>query len=388
MGTCYKENRDDTKKQGAMNCSGIHCSIQYTQLFGYYATFQNFAILAQVNMKAIISSSLKFSMLVALVVTFIVAGGITAFTWFAPDTVIELIQTIRPSPTASPMQLKGVAVLGDSQSDEYRADDRRGENFESVTYNWVEILQRERNVSFGDWGTYAEPRRTGYAYNWARSGATARSMIESGQHIGVAEQVRAGEVNVVVMYIGANDYAPFITADGYEAIYNGTLTESQVIEKQNQILADIKTAIDVIQSAGEVKILIVQIPHWSNNFGVSLAFPVPEHRRRVTEAVNKTNEEIKTLADQYAIPTLDPNEFYKKQTQSHNGSIVVGGVKLERLLINNDSRNMFLDDGIHPGTVLNALFANEVMTKLNFHFGTHMLNLTDQEILQIAGINQ
>lgn len=337
-------------------------------------------------MKKVSATLVKVSFLVILTTSFTICIGILILTRIAPDIVISVINTLRPKPTPQQFEMTGIAILGDSQSDEYRADDARGKNFDTVTYNWVEILHRERNIDFGEWGTYPEPRRTGYAYNWARSGATARSMIESGQHIGVAEQIKSGEVNTVVIYIGANDYAPFVTDNGYNAIYEGRLTEAQIIRKRNEIVADIKTAIDVLQAAGEVKIVLVTIPHWSNNFGVALAFPLPEGRRRVLQAVSDTNAEITALASNYSIPVLDPNTFYANLTSDTNGSIYVGDIKLERLLINNDPKNMFLDDGIHPGTVLNALFANELIRVLSTAYGVSITPLSTDEILGIVGL--
>jgi hypothetical protein len=213
-------------------------------------------------------------------------------------------------------------------------------------------------------------------------------MIVSGQHIGVAEQIKSGEVNTAIIYIGANDYAPFITEDGYNALYEGTLTDAQIIEKRNNIVADIKTAVDVLQNAGEVKIIIVAIPHWSNNFGISLIFPIPERRKHVVEAVTDTNNEIKKMAVEYGIPVIDPNEFYTKITAENNGSVKIGNIRLERLLINNDPKNMFLDDGIHTGTALNALFANEVIDSLNRSLGTNLSTFTPEEIIKVSGLDR
>src|SRR5690606_9197935 len=122
-------------------------------------------------------------------------------------TVINILEHLNPTPTPSPMNIKGVAVIGDSQSDEYQGNDKRGQTYASTTYNWVEILAKKRQLDFGAWGERDEPRRMRYEYNWARTGATTLSMITSGQHIGVAEQVRQGKVNLVILYIGANDFA-------------------------------------------------------------------------------------------------------------------------------------------------------------------------------------
>jgi lysophospholipase L1-like esterase len=349
-------------------------------------TLRLFAILTDDTMTRFIFKTLKVSVLTALVVSLVITLGIGALTLYSPKTVITFIERLSTPEPLDPIQIQGVAVLGDSQSDEYRADDKRGENYSSTTLNWVEILDKNRNIPFGAWSTYNDSRRTGYAYNWAQSGATTTSMIASGQHIGVAQQVKKGEVNVVIIYIGANDFAPFVTADGYEAIYNGQLTEADLIAKRNGIVANIKTAIDVIQNSGDAKIALVQIPNWGNNFGVSLAFPNPEQRARVNQELAATNAELSALAALYMIPTLDPNIWYQENIRENGGKVAIGDTRLERLLITNDPRNMFLDDGVHPGTAMNALFANEIIKTLNINFGTGINQLSDEEILKISGI--
>ena len=68
----------------------------------------------------------------------------------------------------------GFGILGDSVSDEYRADDNRGGAYGPTTLNWMELLVRYRGLDSGPWGTRSAPRRTGYEYNWARSGADER----------------------------------------------------------------------------------------------------------------------------------------------------------------------------------------------------------------------
>ena len=82
----------------------------------------------------------------------------------------------------------GFGVMGDSSSDEYRAEDNRGGAYAATTRNWVELLARYRGLDFGAWATRAEPRRADYEYNWARSGARAAELIAQGQAAGLAQQ--------------------------------------------------------------------------------------------------------------------------------------------------------------------------------------------------------
>lgn len=332
-------------------------------------------------------SLLETGSIIFLILWFFITVGIVVFTVQRPDIVQQFITMLIPKPSPSPFHLKGIGVIGDSQSDEYRADDNRGDNYPSVTYNWVEILSQHRHLNFGTWGTRAEPRRTGYAYNWARSGATALSMIESGQHIGLAQQVKEGKVNLVIISIGANDYAPYLTEDGYEYIYEGALSAADGINKRNKLVANIKTAIDTIQTAGKPKILLILIPDWGQNLGIQVVFPLPQQRQQVTTTITDTNNDLILLAKHYNITTINPNTFYRETIQKQQkGKLHVDSVTMERLLLTNDPKNMFLSDGIHLGTILNGLFTNKIISVLNTQYGTKIDILSEKEIIEIAGL--
>lgn len=341
-------------------------------------------------MTHIAGSLIKYIILGVLIVVFLAAVLIGIIAYTRPAAVIGVLEHFVPTPTmVPPITMKGIGVLGDSQSDEYRGTDNRGYNFSNTTLNWVEILVRDRDFNFGSWGEYREPRRAGYAYDWARTGATTRSMIESGQHIGLAEQIKNGEVNVAVVFIGANDFGPYITHDGYEAIYSGSLTEAQITDKKNKIIADIKTALETLQHAGNVRIILVLIPDWGQHTGIQAAFPFPDQRNRVSTVISETNAELRKLAEEKKTAVIDPNAFLTDLPREEKGSrIEVGGVALERLVIDNNPRNMYVDDGVHLGTVMNGLFANEVIRVLNTQIANTVRPLSEEEILETAGISQ
>src|SRR3954452_24516784 len=97
----------------------------------------------------------------------------------------------------------GIGVLGDSYSDEYQFYPPH----RSTARNWVEVLAETRGLNFGRFSTRSrgEPRNQGYEYNWARSDATTGDLIATGQHLGAAQAAR-GEVSLVVVFIGGNDF--------------------------------------------------------------------------------------------------------------------------------------------------------------------------------------
>jgi lysophospholipase L1-like esterase len=322
-----------------------------------------------------------------LIAVFLIAIVTVVFTFSKPQSVIELIEPLVPTTTPAPITMKGMAVLGDSQADEYRADDNRGYNYPATTLNWVELLQQERKVNFGEWGVWEEPRRTGYEYNWARTGNTAASMIENEHHISVAEQIKQGKVNVVVIFIGANDFAPYILDDGYQAMYNGQLSEPAKKRKINRIVADIKTAVYTIKDAGDVRVLLVKVPDWGQHVGVQVAFPFPDQRSDVTAVIQDVNAELDKLANDEGLLTVDPNALYQDLVyRNEDNKMRVDGVTIERLLLNNNPKNFYLEDGVHTGTVVNGFLANAILEKVNTMIDNDIRLLSEKEIREAAGL--
>jgi len=339
--------------------------------------------------KKTLNNVLKLVKPIGLGLLIFIAVASVCLDWFAltyPQEVITRLQPLVPAIIPVPIKMKGIAVIGDSQSDEYRADDNRGDNYPSDTRNWVELLSQQRNVNFGKWGDWGESRRTGYEYNWSRTGATTNSMLESGQHIGVADQIRQGKVNVVIIFIGANDFAPYITPNGYDAIYYSKLSEPEKKSKINRIIADIKTAIYTFKDAGDVRILLIKIPDWGNHPGVQVAYPFPDQRSQVSEVINQTNTEIDKVAAEENLAALDPNDFYNNLPKNTDGKVVVDGVALERLLLNNNPLNFYLNDGVHTGTVVNGFLANAIIEKLNPMLSNPIHALSEHEIRTAAGL--
>ncbi|CAN5153566.1 hypothetical protein BH09PAT1_BH09PAT1_5040 [soil metagenome] len=328
----------------------------------------------------------KYFIFIFLGITFLISVTVGLFAYFRPQSMIELLTSLTPTVTPSPMKIKGIGVIGDSLSDEYRADDNRGQTYASTTLNWVEVLDRTRNLNFGKWQYWEEPRREGYAYNFARSGATVAGSISEGQHTGLAAEIKKGNVNAVIIFLGANDFFPYVP-NGYDAIYNGSLSDAAILQKINRMIADETTIVETLQKAGSVRILLVKVPDWSNHIGAIIAFPDPTGRQKVTDVVKTVNDKFQELADSHHIATADPNEFYDQMKRRENdGKLVVAGVTMNPVIPSDDPHSIFLDDFVHPGTIYNGLFANYLISRLNSGLGTTIKPLSDQEIVSTAGL--
>src|SRR4051812_9479144 len=142
-----------------------------------------------------------------------------------------------------------IGVLGDSYSDEYQfyPPDR------STARNWVEILAATRGLDFGAFSAAGrgEPRNQGYAYNWARSDATTADLIAAGQHTGLAAQVARGEVGLVMVYIGGNDFIHALQSPDPLGALGGALPRA--LENHRAAVATI------LGAGGDVKVVLVTL---------------------------------------------------------------------------------------------------------------------------------
>ncbi len=290
--------------------------------------------------------------------------------------------------TVTPVTMAGIGIMGDSNSDEYRADDARGGIYADTTLNWMEQLVRRRDLNFGAWGTWGAPRRTGYEYNWAISGATTSSLLKEGQATGLAKQVAEGKVSYVFLWIGDNDF--HLTNGTYKEIYDGSLSDEALQSKIDQTIQNITTAVDIILAAGPVKMVVVTISDKGLSPQAKILFPNATKRMRFTKAVNEVNTGIEELASTRGIAVVDTNNFASEVISRINklGFLKVGDQRINVLIHGDSPYHLQLGDTSgHPGTVASGLIANALFIQpFNDHYGLGITPLSDEEILVDAGI--
>ena len=286
-------------------------------------------------------------------------------------------------------EIIGIGVMGDSNSDEYHANDNRGGEYADTTFTWVEILAQARDLNFGAWGSWDEPRRDGFEYNWARSNATTGSMITSGQHTGIAQQVASGKVSHVFIWIGANDFN--IVSGQYQKIYDNSLSDAALQTKVDKIIADMTTAMDTVYQAGDVKIVIATFSDPGISPLTKIDFTDANKRQRVTNAIQDVNEGIKIAAAERGISVVDVDEYGLQvlAKMDEDGYFEFGGEMINVLEQGNEPHHLQLGDSAgHPGTIASGMFANELFIKpINSTYGTQIISLSEIEILEIAGIS-
>ncbi|MBL8164872.1 MAG: cadherin-like domain-containing protein, partial [Anaerolineae bacterium] len=282
-----------------------------------------------------------------------------------------------------------IGIMGDSTTDEYRGTDNRGGAYASVTYNWLEQLVLKRDVYVGPWGNWGDPRRTGYEYNWARSAAVAQNLLTQGQAVGLASQVGAGKIDLVITWVGNNDFAPYNTSSGYEPIYNGTLSGTALDTKINDLVSYIAQAVDTVRAARVVPMIVATISNWNLSPGVlgDPRFQDPAKRQRVTDAINRANQGIIAMANARGMGIFDSDAFTNSLLpRVVNGFLNVGGVQINVFGVGDNPVNGILGDGIHSGTVLGGLLANEYVRIINTLRDPDILPFSEQEILATAGL--
>ncbi len=296
-------------------------------------------------------------------------------------SALGLLALASATPDAARAQAPALAVIGDSMSDEYRADDNRGGNYAATTLNWVELLQRYRGVAMGSWGTRAEPRRTGYEFNWARSGA-AHSSLQA-QANGLAPVLRAGRVEYVVQLMGANDFN--IANGSYEACYNGASSCGQ--GKINAIVAQSTASLDTVLAAGARVVVVVTIPDLGGTPRIIARFPDATRRQRVTAAVNACNAGIRVAAASRGVLVMDISSVSGAilARAGADGVVRIAGEVIDMARGNNEPHALILSDNHHLGTVANAFIANQLLEQLNQR-GFAVQPFTDAEVVTYAGI--
>jgi hypothetical protein len=298
----------------------------------------------------------------------------------------SLVLAASPHNNAIAQTVGGFAVMGDSSSDEFRADDNRGGAYAATTLNWVELLARYRALDFGAWATWSEPRRTGYAHNWARSGAETAHVISQGQAAGVASQVAGGQVSWAVLMIGTNDFA--VGNGTYGEVYSGAVSGAALTAKIDAIVAGIAQSLDTVKSAGLVQLLVANLPALDLPPSYQAQFPDPARRQLVIDAVVRVNDGIAAVAAARSVPVVDLNAFAASALAGvdANGNLNVGGERISVLVGGDEPHHSLLGDNKHAGTVSSGMLANYILDHLAAAGGPDVTRFTDEELLRNAGI--
>lgn len=280
---------------------------------------------------------------------------------------------------APPADSIGFGVMGDSYSDEYQfyAPDR------TTARNWVEILAAKRGVNFGRFSTMSrgEPRNQGYAYNWARSDATTDDLIRTGQHTGLAAQVARGDVKMIYVCIGGNDFINAMkSADPLKALH----------DMRPRATANYRLAVRTVLNAHpDCRVILATLPDIRNLPEFAGPIESEQIKPRVadafTAAMHEFNERIRELAaSSPRIALVDFDLTARVMTLVSRDTLYLGSIVLDRRHPANALDHFFLADSRHPGTLGQGLMAHLIVETLNKRFDMGIPPLTNAEVLAFA----
>jgi lysophospholipase L1-like esterase len=273
----------------------------------------------------------------------------------------------------------GVGVLGDSYSDEYQFYPPH----RTQARNWVEILAETRGLDFGSFSRAdrGAPRHGGYAFNWARSGATTADALAQGQHTGLAAQVARGEVGLVWVFLGGNDFIEALRSPDPEA--NLPRAADQAIANLDRILATLRAADSSMPILLATVPDVLELPEFAGPLRQG-SLPRP-HAAAATAALLRYNEHIRSW------PRRDARVFVVDLFLSQQvsrimapESLKLGGIRISREVAGDAYDHLFLADGRHAGTVAQALIARLFVATVNARLDAGIRPLSDREILEYA----
>ncbi len=291
--------------------------------------------------------------------------------------VIGLVATASGAePPAKPV---GIGIIGDSYSDEYQfyGPDRM------IAKNWVEILDESRGLDFGSFSLEdrGAPRHSGFAYNWARSDATTSDAIAEGQHLGLKAQLDSGQVDLVFIFLGGNDYLHALR----ETNPVGALKELGSTPEAN-----LKTILEtLLDTSNDVRFVLATVPDVGN---------IPEFVHRLESGklsapaialaradLKQYNAAIRKLArENPRIALLDLEFQTRLATFFFSKSIRFAGTTVELEEVGNTPDHFFLKDQLHAGTIGQGIIAQRFIQTANSQLGFSINPLSDEDIRSIA----
>ena len=314
-----------------------------------------------------------------------------------PTPTATSTATATPTPTSTatflpttPASPPGIAIIGDSTQDEYRANDNRGGSYGVTTFNSIELLARLRALPVGAWGTRSEPRRTGYEFNWARSGAVGYNALFD-QAPGVVAQIQAGRVGYVIIQVGLNDFQPGALADGY-AIYTGSLSGAALTNALNTVADRIIGTYRLVRAAAPGRVIVAGVQDYMAADVLPETYTVftdPAGQARFHAAFAYVNDHIRAAALSDGVRYLDFNMALTATLAPRRQGryINVGGRQVDTRTRGNDPLHTLLQDSYaHPGTILSGLITNVWIADANAAWGLSLPLLSDVEILNAAGV--
>jgi lysophospholipase L1-like esterase len=243
-----------------------------------------------------------------------------------------------PSATAT------IAAMGDSLTASYQGTPQGA----AGNQNWVQQLQAEgdKHLAIDD---------------VAIRGATSADL---GPQVAiVVSLVQAGSVQYATLIVGANDVSANL-----RTIFAGNPTPFVT-----EVVAHIESALDTVAAAGNVGLVVGNIPDISITPAFQAHVPNAFLRQEVTQATVLANQQIEAFAASRGIPVIDLFGMGHLNQQP----LTLAGVQVTHL---------YAPDNVHPGSVAQGILAHTILEGLGDAYDPSLerFALTEQQLLDNA----
>lgn len=288
--------------------------------------------------------------------------------FYSVCAVFLIAFTIHVSARAGTTAAPSAGALGDSLADEYQfADDPPDRQ---AARNFVELLAENGRLNFGAFSTVArpEPRRQGYAFNWARSGARTSDL--PAQAAGLAQQAAAGQVQLGFIIAGANDFRDILSgADPTTTVSKGVANTAAAV----QVL---------LASSPTIKVAVSNLPDVTRLPGAQFLLALdPALAPLLTQLSALVDTYNGLLGQQFIgnsrVAIVDMHGLFQQILA--NPSTIFPGVTFNTTTPGKAMSDLFVDP-IHPGTLGQGLMANAFVNTIDSKFGFDIAPLTDAQI--------
>lgn len=320
-----------------------------------------------------------------------------------------------------------MGMVGDSLTDDYLGGNAAINN-NLAAYSWGQILAETRgdDINFGGYRDTSNPwdtsvRYSGYEYNWATSGGFARdnATIQYGglafrlpadisgasalstQTAGLAQNIANGDVGTAYVGIGSNDFfyqSTIITGTDGSAIPNPDIVIDQTFI--DEMASSILAGVDTLLNAGEVDLLLGLLPPGTAGGAT------PD----VLAGIEAVNALLVQGAADRGVAVVDIFGWNEDPGRVNpDGSVNIGNLTVDMSaaasaadlsadgtgpcndlgMCATESHALYgsAEDGLHPNTLIQGLIANQIIAALNDNYGYGIAELSDQEILSVAGVS-
>jgi hypothetical protein len=239
----------------------------------------------------------------------------------------------------------------------------------SASGSYPVVLQNLRGINFGG---------PTFPYDFAYVGASSTSVLQPGDaDAQLVTQVQAGNVTLAFMSMGENDMLGAVSA-----VANGSLSGAALTAQQNILINNVETGVNLVLTAG-AKVVVGGLPDIADSPALASTVADPAAKARVEGAIATMEAQLVAFAATKGIPFVD--FFALEKAVYDSGHFQIGGVNISLTTVGSDPHNFF-QDNLNAGIAIRGEIANLWLQGTNEAYGTNIPLLTDQEILNLAGI--